>query len=432
MTPGARLQSAIGILTGIFETRQPADRAFDAWARSSRFAGSKDRAAVSEIVFSVLRHRAQLAAATGSDAPQLLAFAAIALLQGEGADAAAARADGTPHAPSPLTDDETAALRAAALPGPDAPPWVRLNYPEWLHPEFEAALGNSLEAEMAALMERAPTDLRVNALKATRDRAMALLADENVETEPTPLSPWGLRLTGRANILGLASFRDGVIELQDEGSQLACLATGVTPGEQVVDLCAGGGGKSLALAAMMRNRGQVHACDTDARRLGKLMPRAQRAGIRNIQTRTLGRFAPGAADADLADLEARMDCVLVDAPCSGTGAWRRNPDARWRIDPETLAGYRAAQSEVLARAARLLRPGGRLVYVTCSMLPSENEKQVEAFQAAHTDFAAMPWRSLWPADIAPPPHANDGAYLRLTPGSAGTDGFFIAILRREG
>lgn len=432
MTPGARLQSAIDVLTGVFETRQPADRAFDAWARSSRFAGSKDRAAVSELVFSVLRHRAQLAAAVGSEAPRLLAFTAIALLQGEGADAAAARADGTPHAPTPLTDDESAVLRAAVLPGPDAPSWVRLNYPEWLHPEFEVALGSSLEAEMTALMERAPTDLRVNVLKTTRDRAMSLLAAENVATEVTPLSPWGLRLVGRANILGLASFRDGVIELQDEGSQLACLAAGVTPGEQVVDLCAGGGGKSLALAAMMRNRGQVHACDTDTRRLGKLMPRAQRAGIRNIQTRALGPFAPDAADTDLADLEARMDCVLIDAPCSGTGAWRRNPDARWRIDGETLAGYHAAQTEVLARAARLVRPGGRLVYVTCSLLPSENENQVEAFLAGHREFAEMSWRSLWPAEVAFPPVAGDGPHLRLTPAITETDGFFVALLRREG
>ncbi|MEX0839082.1 MAG: RsmB/NOP family class I SAM-dependent RNA methyltransferase [Parvibaculum sp.] len=432
MTPGARLQSAIGILAGIFETRQPADRAFDAWARSSRFAGSKDRVAVSDLVFSVLRHRAQLAAAIGSDGARLLAFTAVALLQGEGADAAAARADGTPHAPASLTAEERAALGAAVLPGPDAPSWIRLNYPEWLHPEFEAALGPSLEAELAALMERAPTDLRVNVLKATRDRAASVLADENVATEQTPLSPWGLRLVGRANILGLASFRDGLIELQDEGSQLACLAAGVKPGEQVVDLCAGGGGKSLALAAMMRNRGQVHACDTDSRRLGKLMPRAQRAGIRNIQIRVLGPFAPDAPDSDLADLEARMDCVLVDAPCSGTGAWRRNPDARWRLTSEVLAGYHAAQTEVLARAARLIRPGGRLVYVTCSLLPSENEKQVEAFLASHGGFAEVPWRSIWPEDTAaPPPGIGDGSALRLTPASTGTDGFFIAVLRRE-
>lgn len=432
MTPGARLQSAIDILTGIFETRQPADRAFDTWSRSSRFAGSKDRAAVSELVFSVLRHRAQLAAATGSDAPRLLAFAAIALLQGEGAEAAAARADGTPHAPAPLTVEENAALCEAALPGPEAPSWVRLNYPEWLHPEFELALGAGLEREMAALMERAPTDLRVNALKGSRDHAKSALADENVATEPTPLSPWGLRLTGRANILGLASFRDGLVELQDEGSQLACLATGMKPGEQVVDLCAGGGGKSLALAAMMRNRGQVHACDNDSRRLDKLMPRAQRAGIRNIQTRALGIFAPDAPDADLAGLEARMDCVLVDAPCSGTGAWRRNPDARWRLTPEILAGYHTAQMEVLARAARLVRPGGRLVYVTCSLLPSENDRQVTAFLTTDREFTVAPWRSIWPADFPPPPAIGDEPFLRLTPASTETDGFFIAVLRREG
>ena len=201
MTPGARLQSAIEILAGIFETRQPADRVFDAWARSSRFAGSKDRAAVSDLVFTVLRHRAQLAAATGADAPRLLAFAALALLKGEGAAAAVALADGTGHAPAPLTIEETSALQQADLPLADAPLWIRLNYTEWLHPEFELAMGSALEPEMAALMERAPTDLRVNALKDTRDRVMALLAEEDVVTEPTPLSPWGLRLTGRANIL---------------------------------------------------------------------------------------------------------------------------------------------------------------------------------------------------------------------------------------
>ena len=431
MTPGARLQSAIEILTGIFETRQPADRVFDAWARSSRFAGSKDRAAVSDLVFTVLRHRAQLAAATGADAPRLLAFAALALLKGEGAAAAVALADGTGHAPAPLTIEETSALQQADLPLADAPSWIRLNYPEWLHPEFELAMGSALEPEMAALMERAPTDLRVNALKDTRDRVMALLAEEDVVTEPTPLSPWGLRLTGRANILGLASFRDGLIELQDEGSQLACLATGVRPGEQVVDLCAGGGGKSLALAAMMRNRGQIHACDTDGRRLGKLMPRAQRAGIRNIQTVTLGAYAAEGPDADLGDLEARMDCVLVDAPCSGTGAWRRNPDARWRLTPEILAGYRAAQTEVLARAARMVRPGGRLVYVTCSLLPSENEHQVAAFLTSHGSFVEVPWRSVWPDDVVQPPETGTEAYLRLTPVKTQTDGFFVAILRRE-
>lgn len=431
MTPGARLQAAIDILSAIDETRHPADRVFDAWARKSRFAGSKDRAAVSELVYSVLRHRAALVAAVGGESPRLLALAAISLIDGAGAAPAMALADGARHAPAPLGPEEAAALRAAELPGSDAPAHLRLNYPEWLHAEFERAYGASLEREMAALMERAPTDLRVNLLKSGREAAREALAAENVETEPTPHSPWGLRLLGRANIPGLGAFRDGRIEVQDEGSQLACLLTGARPGEQIVDLCAGGGGKSLALASLMANRGQIHACDTDRRRLGKLMPRAQRAGARNIQTRFISPLAmPAAPDAEFSDLAGRADCVLVDAPCSGSGAWRRSPDARWRLTPELLESYRATQREVLARGAALVRPGGRLVYVTCSLLPCENEDQVAGFLASHPDFNARPWAALWPEDLRRPP-AAEGEALRLSPASTGTDGFFIAVMERR-
>lgn len=429
MTPGARLQSAIDILNDIFLSGRPADRIMENWARSNRYAGSKDRAAISNLVYTVLRRRAELSAATGQEEARLLAFAALALVEGEGVPAAAL-ADGSRHAPAPLTEKERAVLDAASLPGPDAAPWVRLNYPEWLHPEFEEAFGGALEREMAALMDRAPTDLRVNTLKANREAALAALEEAGLSAEPCPWSPWGLRLTSRGNLPGLTVYRDGVIEIQDEGSQLACLLAAAKPGEQVVDLCAGGGGKSLALAAMMGNRGQIYACDTDGRRLAPLEPRAQRAGIRNLQTRTLGPFRPGEADTDFAGLEARMDCVLVDAPCSGTGAWRRSPDARWRLDPGTLEGYRAAQAEVLARAAALVRPGGRIVYVTCSLLPSENERQVEAFLAAHPDFKPVPWKAEWPEGLVPPP-AMAGDWFRLSPASTGTDGFFVAILRRE-
>jgi len=432
MTPGARLQAAIDILSEIGRTGYPADRAFDAWARSSRFAGSKDRAAVSEIVFGVLRHRAELAAALGSEEPRLLALGAVALIDGAGAAGAMALADGARHAPAPLAREEAAALRGAVLPGPDAPSWVRLNYPQWLHAEFEAAFGPDVEAEMAALMERAPADLRVNALKGGREAVLAALAGEGVPAEPTPWSPWGLRLAGRANVTGLEVFRSGSVEVQDEGSQLACLLTGAKPGEQIADLCAGGGGKSLALAAMMGNRGQIHACDTDRRRLGKLMPRAQRAGARNIQTHFIKpHMLPGEADPDLAGFEGRMDCVLVDAPCSGTGAWRRNPDARWRLTSGLLANYQATQAEVLARGARLVRPGGRLVYVTCSLLPGENERQVEAFLSGRPDFVQRDWQAGWPEGLPLPP-APPGPALRLSPARSGTDGFFAALLEREG
>ena len=431
MTPGARLQAAIDILGKIGTTRHPADRVFDSWARGSRFAGSKDRAAVGELVYSVLRHRAELVTALGSEDPRLLVLGAVSLIDRAGPASAMALADGARHAPAPLEPDEAAALKNAALPGEDAPAHVRLNYPEWLEPEFKAAFGDRLEGEMAALMTRAPTDLRVNSLKGDRDTALAVLTEAGVELEPTPLAPLGLRLKARANVQGLQAFRDGLIELQDEGSQIACLLTAAQPGEQIVDLCAGGGGKSLALAAMMGNRGQIHACDTDRRRLGKLMPRAQRAGARNVQTRFIKTDALALGlDADLADLADRMDCVLVDAPCSGTGAWRRSPDARWRLTPELLANYGVAQDEVLARGCLAVKPGGRLVYVTCSMLPSENEARIATFLAAHSDFELAAWEDFWPTGYTAPVAPRGGA-LRLSPASTGTDGFYIAILKRK-
>ncbi|MBX3505654.1 MAG: RsmB/NOP family class I SAM-dependent RNA methyltransferase [Parvibaculum sp.] len=424
MTPGARLQSAIEILDEIFKTARPADRVFDSWSRSSRFAGSKDRAAVSEILFAVLRRRAELATACGSDDARLLALAALLLLDGKPLAEIEALADGGRHAPAPLVEEERVALEAAALPGADALPHIRLNYPEFLQSEFERAFGPRLEVEMTGMLERAPTDLRVNTLKSSRDKALAALAEAGITAEPCAHSPWGLRLLTRANLPGLALYREGAVEIQDEGSQLACLLSGAKPGDQVVDLCAGGGGKSLALAAMMGNRGQIYACDIDGRRLAGLVPRAERAGIRNLQTRILGPARPGEADPDLAALEARADLVFVDAPCSGSGAWRRSPDARWRLTPEMLAGYRAAQDEVLTRGAGLVRPGGALVYVTCSLLPSENEDRIAAFLAARPGFSSGP--------LALPglPEAA-GPGLRLSPASSGTDGFFIALLRRE-
>tara|TARA_R110000868_G_scaffold116608_3_gene310199 strand:+ start:959 stop:2272 length:1314 start_codon:yes stop_codon:yes gene_type:complete len=432
MTPGARLQAAIDILTSIAGTSTPADRVFDAWARGSRFAGSKDRAAVGELVFKVLRHRAELIAATDQDAPRVLAMSAMILLDGTEADAVLALANGAGHAPAALEPDEEATIRDARLPDAAAPAHVRLNYPEWMHAEFAAAFGDRLESEMAALMDRAPTDLRVNTLKGDRDMALEALAEAAVAVEATPLAPLGLRLTARANVQGMSAFRDGLIELQDEGSQLACLLTAVEPGEQVVDLCAGGGGKALSLAAMMGNRGQIHACDTDRRRLGKLMPRAQRAGARNIQTRVITPegFADG-VDNDLVELADKMDRVLVDAPCSGTGAWRRSPDARWKLTPELLASYVTAQDEVLARGALAVRPGGRLIYVTCSVLPSENEARIEAFLSNRPDFAVADWQVYWPEDVTAPNCATGGP-LRLSPASTGTDGFFVCILERTG
>lgn len=431
MTPGARLQASIDILADIERTRHPADRIFDGWSRANRYAGSKDRAAISDLVYAVLRHRAELGFAVSADSPRLLALAASHLIDSKPLDELAALCTGDNHAPHPLSEQETLSLSAARRPGLSSPAHIRCNYPAWLEEELAAAFGDRLEIEMAALLERAPTDLRVNALRATREEAIALLAEEGVSVAPVPFAPQGLRLQAKTNLPALDAYREGLIEVQDEGSQLACLVSDVKPGEQVLDLCAGGGGKTLALAAMMNNRGQIYACDLDARRLDRLMPRAQRAGARNLQTRPLAPLVAGEADPSLAEMKDRMDCVVVDAPCSGTGAWRRSPDARWRLTPEMLAIYHAAQTEVMARAAPLVKPGGRLVYITCSLLPSENDARMAEFLASHADFSPRDWRDFWPEGIARP-QAPEGDALRLTPARSGTDGFFIAILQRGG
>ncbi|MBI1261493.1 MAG: methyltransferase domain-containing protein [Rhizobiales bacterium] len=430
MTPGARLQASIDILSDIERTRHPADRVFDGWSRSNRYAGSKDRAAISEMVYGVLRNRAVLSHAMKGDTPRLMVFGVLKLLDEKPVSEIDDLCTGENHTPEHLSDEETDALTAAALPGADAPVWIRNNYPEWMHDELLAAFGSDLEREMWALQGRAPTDLRVNVLKAMPDETIALLAEEAVAVEPAPLAPFGLRMLGKANLPALTAYRDGLIEIQDEGSQLACLLAAVKPGEQVLDLCAGGGGKTLALAAQMANKGQIYACDRDGRRLDKLMPRAQRAGARNVQTMTLAPWHEGEEEPTLADLAGRMDCVLVDAPCSGTGAWRRSPDARWRITPEMLATYHAAQTEVLARAAPLVKPGGRLVYITCSLLPSENEQQVSAFLERQSDFSQTHWQNFWPAGLSQP-NVPQGQALRLTPARTGTDGFYIAVLQRN-
>jgi 16S rRNA (cytosine967-C5)-methyltransferase len=273
---------------------------------------------------------------------------------------------------------------------------------------------------MIAFTQGAPVDLRVNTLKATRDEAAAALAQAGVETAPTPYSPVGLRLAGRANIAGLAAYRDGLVEVQDESSQLASLLVGARPDMRVLDLCAGGGGKTLALAAAMGNRGGILACDTDAKRLARLAPRLARSGARIVKTQALGTGKRN-------DTLGAFDRVLVDAPCSGSGTWRRHPDARWRLTPAMLAGYRAAQASLLRDAAAHVRPNGRLVYAVCSILPGEGAAQVEAFLAANKGWRVLPADKAWREALgtkAP----FDGPYMLLTPHRHRADGFFAAVL----
>ena len=389
MTPAARVQAAIELLDAIIAAARgqgaPADRLIGEYFRARRYAGSKDRRAVRELVYAGIR-------ACGPVPPS--GRAAMLRLAGDD-PALAGLFDGSPHGPAPIAEGEQAADGGIA--------------PGWLVARL-AASGIAGD-EAAALLERAPLDVRVNTLKA--DRATLALPEPG---EPL-LAPHGLRFAPGTAVEQWDAYRGGLVEVQDHGSQWACLAVGAQPGEVVVDLCAGAGGKTLALAAAMDNRGALIAADTDRARLQRLAPRAERAGAGMIESRLLD---PGREMERLGDLAGRADAVLVDAPCSGTGTWRRNPEARWRLTPDLLARYMAAQDHVLALGARLVRPGGRLIFVTSSLLDDEGDTRVVAFLAAHPGWRADP--------LGLPLGAPRGAGWRLNPHDDATDGFFVARL----
>ena len=364
------------------------------------------------------------------------------LLEGGSPAGVAAEFSGGQFAPAPLTAAETAILRGIAghtLNHPAMPEAVRLELPDWLLAPLAARFGARLGAEMAALAEPAPLDLRVNLLKATRDEARIALAAEGIEAILTPLSPWGLRVAGRRPVTSGAAFRAGLVEIQDEGSQLVALLADARPGARVADLCAGAGGKTLAMAMTMGNGGQILACDVSAARLESAVRRLRRAGVHNVERHML---APG--DKRLKRLAGSFDRVLVDAPCTGIGTWRRNPDARLRLKADDLAELLVKQAAILDSATRLVRIGGRLIYATCSLLLEENEAQVSAVLTRCPGFALLPLARAWPAGVRPcggqvvPPCGRPflppcgGEFLALTPARHGTDGFFAAVLERQG
>jgi 16S rRNA (cytosine967-C5)-methyltransferase len=432
MTPGARLSAAIEVLAEIEAQRRPATDALKAWGLARRFAGSGDRAAIAGIVYDALRRKASAAFLMGADGPRALVLGMLRLERKLDEEAIARLCDGAGHSPAPLAAPERAALAGATLAG--APPWIAGDYPEWLDPHLAGVFGDERVAEGAALASRAPLDLRVNALKADRERALAALA--HLGAAPTRWSPHGLRIVLDAQAKNPAihaepAFIKGLVEVQDEGSQLAALFADARPGEHIVDLCAGAGGKTLALAAIMQNQGQIYATDSDKRRLAPIHARVARAGARNIQILT----PKGIGDV-LADLTGRADHVLIDAPCTGIGAWRRNPDAKWRMRPGALEIRVQEQAALLDRAAGLVKPGGRIVYVTCSLLGEENGDQVRGFLARHAEFTLVP-----PADLTRPLGERALVFARaalisaegllMTPRRTETDGFFVSVLSRR-
>lgn len=431
MTPAARIAAAIEILDGLFAYSRPATLALKDWGIAHRFAGSKDRAAINGLVYDALRVRASAQWLMGADTGRAAMLGALVRLRGLDADALAALFSGERHAPDTLADTERERLATANL--DKAPEHVRADIPEWLAGSLKRATGADFVAEGQSLAARAPVDVRVNLLKNSREEAGRRLA--HLAPQETQLSPVGLRFAvgpdGRGPVLSAeTAYARGYVEVQDEGSQLVSLLAGAAPGQQVLDLCAGGGGKSLAMAAAMENRGQIYATDRDGRRLMPLHERLQRAGARNIQVR-----APKGGQDVLAGLEERCDLVFVDAPCTGTGTWRRNPDAKWRVRPGALAERMKEQDEVLATAAKYVKPGGRLAYVTCSLLCEENEDRIAAFMAANPHYLPVDVAHLARQAAIEPiaGHASPhGPGLRLSPLRTSTDGFYMAVLTRIG
>ncbi len=464
--PG-RLSAAIEILTDYETRRVPLKTAIADWARNNRFAGAKDRAWISGLCLDALRRRNSLAAAMGDDSARAAILGALGFLWNAGADELAEAAAGE-HGPGALSVNEHKALKNFPSPeiaeaistspkgevnppqvSPSTSPFGRgrnsagipgegaRDYPEWLAPLITRAVGTDALRVMEAFCERADIDMRVNTLKVSPDKALAALA--SINAEPAPVLTNALRIAApdasekAPAITIIPAFNKGWVEVQDLGSQIAAAAAGSIKGAQVLDYCAGGGGKTLALAALMENTGQLYAYDHEARRLAPLFARAQRAGVRNLQIRS------PAGGENLDDLSGKMDVVFVDAPCTGAGTWRRHPDTKWRLTERQLQTRMNEQDEVLKEAARFVKPGGRMIWVTCSFLMEENEDRLDGFIAAHTDYSCVPvldlidqsglltleGRALLAQCVTPV-----GA-LRLTPDKIRADGFFLAALARR-
>ncbi|WP_374764607.1 RsmB/NOP family class I SAM-dependent RNA methyltransferase [Yunchengibacter salinarum] len=453
MVPAARLGDLIQLLdaveTAMGRRAAPMDRLVRGFFRTRRYAGSGDRRAIREAAFSLLRHRALLlwsaeeAAVPGASGPTGRALVLAALVMPE--DSRPHWIDAGlfghgPYGPDALDEDEQAALaRLHQLDVSAAPEAARLGIPHWALDGLTRRFGTGLAAAMAALNSRAGLDVRLNPLKlAGLMDVMGHLPDG---FEPVLFSPIGLRSATPVDLSGTKALARGWVEIQDEAAQIACLMAAPKPGMQVLDLCAGAGGKSLLMAALMAGKGQIHACDIARGRLQELKKRAARAGAHNIQPVLLNREGARRESA-LAHLADAMDRVVVDAPCTGTGTWRRNPDQRWRGDGDWLRAQAGRQRALLLEAARAVKPGGRLIYMTCSLLPEENEDVVADF-LRQTDgaFEAMPIRGLWaeaglglpiPESLDPAGESSlpAGLGLQLAPHRHGTDGFFLAVLRR--
>jgi 16S rRNA (cytosine967-C5)-methyltransferase len=428
MRLGGRLEGAISVLADIEQRKRPVADALKDWGLAHRFAGSGDRAAIGNIVYDALRMRLSHAFLMDDDSPLALAYAVMFRQWGFTPEQLAAELADDKFAPPILPDAALAAFASRNL--LSASSYIQGDIPEWLEASFETAFGDTWLAEAQALAERPTLDLRVNLLKATRDKAVKAL--ERAGVHDSKIARFGLRVAAGEgasrlpNVTAELSFQKGWFEVQDEGSQIVADLVMANDGEQVLDYCAGGGGKTLAMAAAMHNKGQIHAYDTDRKRLAPIIERLKRAGTRNVQVHDDAKALSGLRD--------RCDKVLVDAPCTGTGTWRRRPDTKWRLTAKSLEERIGQQQDALKQASAYVRPGGELIYVTCSVLPQENEQQVRKFTTDNPDFAiasALPaWDSLF-GSASPRPRSSDQQTITLTPASTDTDGFFFCRMQRK-
>jgi 16S rRNA (cytosine967-C5)-methyltransferase len=430
VTPAARLQATLDLLTEVESAPRALDAVTSGWFRARRQIGDEDRGAILELLYTLLRHEARLgwwlARQKRPDTPRNRLLAWLVLGEGRTSEQVRRHFTGAKLAPAALTDPELAllaGLRGGTMVHPEMPDEVRLECPAWAIGPLRQKFGAALEAEMAATLVPPPLDLRVNTIKAAREAMLRELKGIGLPATPTPFAPQGIRVHQRMSLALLPGLKTGEVEIQDEGSQLVALLVDAKPGDRVVDFCAGAGGKTLAIAAQMKNKGHIIACDVNEGRLKRCAERVRRAGLHNAETRLLATET----DRWVKRHKAGFDRVLVDAPCSGTGTWRRNPDARWRSPDLGLEALVALQARILTSAARLVKPGGRLVYATCSMLAEENEAQVAGFLAAHPAFRIVPVREAAPQLAT----AADDVHLTLTPARHDTDGFFAAVLQRE-
>lgn len=427
MRLGGRLAAAIEVVDDMRRRKRPTADALKDWGLAHRFAGSGDRSAIGNLVYDALRRRRSAGWLFDEDSARAEVFGSYLLVSGRDAAEINAALEGDRFAPEPLSADELAAIAGRSL--ASAPDAVRADIPDWCAPMLEAAFGLDWVAEAAALAARPPLDMRANTLLSDRETVLRELSEFGAQ--PTAIAREGVRIApidgeGRhPNVQVEPAFQKGWFEIQDEGSQIAAALAGAKPGQRVLDYCAGGGGKTLALAAMMKNQGSITAHDSEKQRLAPIFDRLRRSGVTNVDV--------VAREAELEPLTGQMDLVLIDAPCTGSGTWRRKPDAKWRLGERQLDARRGEQAKILDLASRYVRPGGKLVYVTCSVFDGENQNQTSAFLARNADFRSLDHVRLWDENFP----ASEGAArvdrdlgIRLSPALSGTDGFYLAAMER--